>query len=188
MAIPSTRVPGRYTEIDNSRAVRGPVGLPYKALIIGQGTDAGTATVKELTRIFSESDASSKFGRGSMIHRQAKSFLENNQNNELWAIAATLDPLATPTNKATGSIQITGPATAAGTLVVYVAGDRSAQFGAVRFSRRLRRSQTTIRDGRHGGEASALQKSAAAESGLRRLLRGFFKISHAWLPEERAKE
>lgn len=126
MAIIPTRVPGNKVEIDSSQAVRSPVGLDYKVLFLGQGTDAGTATVKELTVLLDASDAAAKFGRGSMIHRMAISYFANNQSNEVQAIAATLDPVAVATNKAVGSVTFTAASTAAGTFVLYLAGERIA--------------------------------------------------------------
>lgn len=126
MAITETRVPSNNVEIDNARAVRSPVGLDYKVLIMGQGTDAGSATVKTLTPLINANDASAKFGRGSMIHRMAIAYFANNQNNEVEAIAATMDPVATPTNKAAGSIQFTAGPSVDGVYIPYIAGERIA--------------------------------------------------------------
>jgi len=123
-AIPQTRVPGQYAEFDVSNLRAGLSTLNYKVVILGQGTDAGSATAKQLYLISSADQAGALFGFGSLIHTQAVKFFANNSVSEVWAIATTMDPLATPTNKATGSIQITAAATGDGTLALYVAGER----------------------------------------------------------------
>lgn len=123
-SIPQTRVPGQYAEFDITNAQTGLSTLNYKVLIIGQGTDAGSKSAKELVKINNSDQAAEFFGFGSMIHLMAKKYFKNNIINEVKVIAATMDALATPTDKATGSIQITGAATSDGVLYLYIAGQR----------------------------------------------------------------
>jgi len=122
--IPQTRVPGQYVEFAVSNLRGGLSTLNYKALLINQGTDAGSKAAKTLVKISNADQAGAFFGFGSGLHLAAKSFYRNNSISEVWAIAVTMDALATPTDKAVGSIQITGAATAAGTIKLYVSGRR----------------------------------------------------------------
>lgn len=122
--IPATRVPGQYVEFAISNLKGGLSILKYTGLLIGQGTDAGSKSAKELVKISSADQAGAFFGEGSLLHLAARSFFRNNNVSECWAIAATMDPLATPTNKATGTITVSGPATAAGSVYLYINGER----------------------------------------------------------------
>ncbi len=122
--IPATRVPGQYVEFAISNLKGGLSTLKYVALLLGQGTDAGSKAAKELVKISSADQAGAFFGEGSLIHLAARSFFRNNNISECWAIATTMDPLATPTDKATGTITVTGPATADGNVYLYINGER----------------------------------------------------------------
>lgn len=120
----NVRVPGQYAEFDISNAASGLSTLNYETLIIGQGTDAGSKSANEVVSVTNADQAGEYFGFGSQVHLAAKKYYENNTLNPLTIIAATMDPLATATSKATGSIQITGAATADGAMILYVAGQR----------------------------------------------------------------
>jgi phage tail sheath gpL-like len=86
--IPDTvRTPGVYAEIDNSRALKGLVQNPHKALIIGQKHADGNAERDTLYAITSEIVADSYFGMGSILDRMCRVFKKNNPNTELYAIA-----------------------------------------------------------------------------------------------------
>ncbi len=122
----NTRVPMHQIKFDTRFASQGAGQLAYKVLLIGQGTDAGSESANTLVSISSPNDAAAKFGTGSLIHRMALAYFRNNRVNEITAIAATMDPVATPTNKATGSVQFTSAATGNGTLALYIAGERVA--------------------------------------------------------------
>lgn len=116
----SLRVPYVYTEYDSTRANQGPGTQPYKALLIGGKTSAGTQAVSTPVRITSAAQAASLFGAGSTLHRQAIAWFAENTFTETWAVA-----LSEPTGaKAAGSITFTGPATAAGTVSLYIGGNR----------------------------------------------------------------
>lgn len=123
MTIPALRVPFVYVEFDPTRAAQGPAILRYKTLLIGQRTSAGSIAQKVLKLITSADMASEYFGPGSMLHCMAKSYFANNKITETYAIA--LDDSGTGV-AATGTFALTGPATADGTMVFYVAGTRFA--------------------------------------------------------------
>jgi len=68
------------------------------------------------TRIFSEAEAAEQFGYGSMVHIMAKAALKANKYLQL-SICALADSGST---KAAGDITITGTATTAGSLKLYI--------------------------------------------------------------------
>jgi phage tail sheath gpL-like len=118
--IPSNiRVPLFYAEFDNSRAVQGLALQVYKALIIGQKTSAGSATVEVPVLVTSADQAKSLFGVGSMLHRMFVKWFKNNKSTEVWAIPVADNGSGVA---ATGTFTVTGPATAAGTLSIYIGG------------------------------------------------------------------
>ena len=86
--IPDTvRTVGAHVEIDNSRALKGLVQNPHKALIIGQKIAGGTADVDTLMAITRDSLADGFFGAGSITARMCNTFKANNPNTELYAMA-----------------------------------------------------------------------------------------------------
>lgn len=118
--IPSNlRVPFVYVEFDNSRAVQGPSSQPFKNLIMGQRLTTGTVAALTPVLVTSVDQAKTFFGAGSMLHEMLGSLFKANQITETWAIA--LDDNASGV-KSAGSISITGPATANGTLNLYIGG------------------------------------------------------------------
>lgn len=119
-SVPSNlRVPFVAVEIDSSQAQQGAALLAYKALIIGQKTSGGAATANTLVKITSEAQAITQGGRGSMLHRMAKAWLANNKFTELWLGVLGDDAGGTAAN---GTITVSGPSTAAGTLHLYLGG------------------------------------------------------------------
>jgi len=62
------RVPGVYSEVDNSQAVSGPQLIQYKRLIFGQKLGSGSAPANTLVRATSTAEARDLFGIGSMLH------------------------------------------------------------------------------------------------------------------------
>jgi len=108
------RIPLFWVEFDNSMA--GQNQTQTRSLLIGQ---ALTAQPAALTYISTAEDAASLFGRGSMLARMVAAFRANNTFGELYCL-----PLADAGAgaAATGTLAITGPATAAGTLPLYIAG------------------------------------------------------------------
>lgn len=84
-------------------------------------TPSGTATSLVAYRLGSAQEAANLWGQGSHLHRQALAFFANNAFTEVWGIAVddTLGATA-----ATSTLTLAGPATAAGTLFLYVGGNR----------------------------------------------------------------
>lgn len=86
--IPDTiRTPNVYAEIDNSRALKGLIQNPHKALIIGQKVAEGTVPFDTLVAITRDNLADGYFGAGSIASRMCDKFKENNPNTELFAMA-----------------------------------------------------------------------------------------------------
>jgi len=116
---PQVRVPGSYVEFDSSKALSGLPAVPQRALILGQMLGSGTATALTPVQIFSAGQAVQAFGRGSMLAQMVAAFVGANDQTELWAVGvADLNAGV----KATQTITLTGPATAAGTLPLLVGG------------------------------------------------------------------
>ncbi len=119
--IPDYRVPFAYVEFDPSKATQGPAILNYRQLVIGQKLSGGSASTGDPVLVTSVADARTKFGQGSMLHNMAKALFANNNINEAWFAALDDDGSAAA---ASGTVQYTGTATAAGTVNLYVAGYR----------------------------------------------------------------
>lgn len=120
-SVPSNlRVPFVAVEVDNSRAQQGPALLAYRALLIGQKIASGTATANSRHRVTSADQVATLAGRGSQLHRNAKAYFANNGFTETW-IGVLEDNGAGVV--AMGTLTVTGPATADGTLSLYVAGE-----------------------------------------------------------------
>ncbi|PIW30414.1 MAG: phage tail protein, partial [Rhodospirillales bacterium CG15_BIG_FIL_POST_REV_8_21_14_020_66_15] len=121
-AIPiDIRTPGAFIEIDNSAALRGLPGMPSRILVIGQRTAAGTVAEAVPTRVLSADEAEVFFGRGSLLHLMFRALKANNDWTETWAVA--LDDAVAGT-QAAGTITFGGAVTVAGTLNIYIAGQR----------------------------------------------------------------
>lgn len=113
------RVPGVYTEIDSSRAITGVQLLNMRYLLIGQLTDDGTATANELVRVTSVAQARTLFGAGSMLALMVEAAIASNNWSDLWCLPVQD---GAESNPAQGGVLFAGPATASGTLAIYVAG------------------------------------------------------------------
>lgn len=116
--IPSTlRVPLFYAEVDPSRANTS--GFPQRALIIGQITAPGAAAPNVPIVSQGVADAKTQGGPGSMLALMTAAYRANDPFGEVWYLPVADAGGATA---ATGTIVIAGPATAAGSLAVYIAG------------------------------------------------------------------
>ncbi|MDO5531423.1 phage tail sheath subtilisin-like domain-containing protein [Sutterella sp.] len=118
--IPSgIRVPLFYAEVDNSAAYAS--SDAYQSLLIGQMLDSGTATVGKPVLVSTAAQAKKLFGRGSVLARMVEAF--RNQ-----ATVATLMclPIAAPdtATAATATITVAGTTTEAGTISLYIGGER----------------------------------------------------------------
>lgn len=109
------RYPGAYIEIDGSQAGLG-ADIPA-VLLVGQKLATGTAPAGEIVRLSGVEDAKLKAGPGSMLAQMAARYR---------AIDAALDLYMLPYAdlvagvQASGTITVSTPATAAGTLALYV--------------------------------------------------------------------
>lgn len=121
-SIPSNlRAPIQAVEFDSSKAQQGPALLAYKAILIGQKLSAGTGVADTIVRCTSVEQAIVIGGRGSIIHREAIAWFANNKSTETWigVLADNGGGVA-----ATGTIVVSGPATASGTIALYLGGER----------------------------------------------------------------
>lgn len=113
------RVPGQYIEFSNENMNQGLSGYPTKLLVVGQKLASGIAPALVPQLITRADQAKILFGRGSQLAHMCEVSRLFTENLELWAIAVVDDPAG---SAAAGSITLTGTATAAGTLVLYVGG------------------------------------------------------------------
>ncbi|EOX8499738.1 phage tail sheath subtilisin-like domain-containing protein [Salmonella enterica] len=119
------RIPLAQIEFDNSMAVVGTPAQHQTVLMFGQanlkdGKVDGAGQLDTPVRITRDSQASSLFGRGSMLAWMVKEFIAINPDTELYVIAQ-----GAGTGKAdAGSLTLSGTATGDGVLRVYVGGRR----------------------------------------------------------------
>lgn len=114
------RVPFFAVEFNGSAAQQGPALLNLIGLIIGQKTSSGTGTANTLHKVTSADQVVGLAGRGSMLHRQALAWFKNNKINETWILILADNGAGVA---AIGNLSFTGPATAAGTLAIYLGGN-----------------------------------------------------------------
>lgn len=121
-SIPTTiRVPFVAAEFDASQAQQGPSLLAYRALNIGQKTAAGTWPANTLQRATNVDQVITGGGRGSMLHQEAIAWFASNRSTELWFGVLEDNGAGVA---ATGTILVAGPATADGTIALYLGGVR----------------------------------------------------------------
>lgn len=118
--IPQTlRLPFVFAEVDPSRANTGTQA--ERTLIIGQITSAGTATPNVPVLVQGVAWAKAACGVGSMLALMIEKYRERDRFGELWMLPVADNGSGVA---ATGTIQFTAAATAAGTLPLYVAGQK----------------------------------------------------------------
>lgn len=116
--IPQTvRVPLFFAEVDPSLA--NTAQAVQRALLIGHKTSAGTGVADTPVIMQSVSDAKSVAGQGSVLAHMAEVYRLNDPFGEVWLVPVSDAGGAVA---ATGSINTTSAATAAGTLALYIAG------------------------------------------------------------------
>jgi len=120
------RVPGVYSEIDNSQAVSGVQMLQYRILLLGQILASGIAEALVPVRITSVNQAQQLFGVGSMLAIMAEAALASNSFTEMWAQPIEDNSAGAA---AVGSLTFGGAPTTSGTISVYIGGKR-VQIGA----------------------------------------------------------
>lgn len=118
--VPSNiRVPFVAVEFDSSRASQGPALLPYRALLIGQKTKAGSAAANSIVRVTSADQVVALAGRGSMLHRMAIAYFSANKSTETYIGVLSDDSAAA---YASGTLTVAGTATETGTISLYIGG------------------------------------------------------------------
>jgi len=121
VAIPQdTLVPGAYTTFDTTSQTSTLPGNNQSIAIIAQKLSAGTADQNVLIQVFTEGEVIEQAGAGSVAHLMAKVALAANRNVDLFMVYQ--DDVAG--TAATGTLTVTGTATAAGTLVFWVGNER----------------------------------------------------------------
>lgn len=113
------RVPLFYAEMDNTQA--GYFTQNKRTLLIGQKLTAGTAVVNTPYLVSTSDQAKTLFGVGSMLARMHALYRQQDAIGEVWCIAVADAGAGV---QATGTITVTGPATGAGTINLYIAGQR----------------------------------------------------------------
>lgn len=113
------RVPGVYAQLDTTNADPNLLQTSLTMLLFGQKLSTGTAAANTPVLVSREEDAIALFGRGSLLHHQFKAVKQNNRTNPLYCFPLD-DNVAGVA--ATGSIAVSGTATAAGTINLYVGG------------------------------------------------------------------
>jgi phage tail sheath gpL-like len=114
------KVPLYWVEVDPSMAGLPVLGL--RALIVGTmlASPASTVPADIPIAIGSQAQADEAYGQGSEISRMFRAYFANNFGNEVWGLGVMATTGAAPS---TGTITVTTPPTAAGTLHLYIAGD-----------------------------------------------------------------
>jgi phage tail sheath gpL-like len=115
------RTPGFYVEFDNSMANKGLVLDMTRGLLLAQKLPTGTAPALTPIRTLSADQGSRDGGRGSMGDAMVRAFKAANDQGDLWVMYLDDNVAGTA---AAGSVTVTGPATAAGTLNLYIGGVR----------------------------------------------------------------
>ena len=115
------RTPGQFLEVDNSKAYRGLSGIPTKVLIIGQKLASGSQA-ELVPALITRADQGRKlFGVGSQLAHMLEKFLNANSYTPVYAVAQLDEDAGV---SAAGAITFAGPASAAGTLNLYIGGRR----------------------------------------------------------------
>jgi phage tail sheath gpL-like len=122
-AVPSNAVAsGVFIEQEYKRT--GPAGpIPQRVAVLGQYNTGKTPTNNQAQAITSADEAASLYGRGSMLHRMARRLFAGIGAGTVLVDAV---PLAPGVGTAAGTITVTGSSTSAGTLALYVGGERVA--------------------------------------------------------------
>jgi phage tail sheath gpL-like len=115
----STRVPLFYVEADNSQANF--FQINQRTLVIGQMLAAGSATAGVPILTQSAGGNTELFGAGSMLADMLATYRRNDSFGEVWALPLEDDAAGVA---ASSTVTFTGPATAAGTIALYIAGIR----------------------------------------------------------------
>lgn len=118
---PNQLAPIVAVEFNSDNAQQGPSLLAYRGLIIGQKLPSAAQAANSLALVTSADQVLTLCGRGSMLHRQAQAWFASNNQTEVWIGVLSDDASAAI---AVGTLTVSGPATADGTLYLYFGGRR----------------------------------------------------------------
>lgn len=119
--IPSSiRKPGKYFEYNLRLAVRTLPSNAQRVLLVGQRLASGSQSALTPVNVFSDVEAATLFGRGSMLHLMAQAAMTAWPYAQLSAIA--LDDAGAGV-VATGTLTLSGTASTAGGLTLWVGND-----------------------------------------------------------------
>lgn len=118
---PTQLVPGPFVEVRADERAQTTAPLPYRLLMIGQKLAGGSAAANSLHRVTSADAVVPLAGRGSILHRMGIGHYASNKSTETWIGVLDDDGAGVA---ATGTITVSGPATAAGTIALYLGGVR----------------------------------------------------------------
>ena len=113
------RVPGFYFQIDNRLGGSQSPAIYKRILLIGQRLSTGTGAALVPTLFSNPAQVEGECGYGSQLHSMAVALKRANSLTESWYVALDDDAAGV---KATKALTVTGPATAPGTLALYIAG------------------------------------------------------------------
>lgn len=116
----SIRKPGKYIEFNTKLAVRTLPTNAQEVLILGQRLAGGSVATLTPTRVFSDAEAATYFGQGSMLHRMVRAAINANAYVSLTCLA--VDDAAAGV-VATGGLALTGPASGTGVATLTVGKD-----------------------------------------------------------------
>lgn len=115
------KVPGAYLKVTLGVGRRSAGAAPISLLLVGNMLSAGTAIANTVYPLFSPDDARTLFGAGSELFLMARAAFDANPGVTLFAIAVP----ESAGDQADGTVTLTsGPATATGTMEIWVAGRR----------------------------------------------------------------
>ena len=126
----ASRIPLVYVEIDGSRAAPDAPDA-YRVLLVGGSLSTGSAArldptdgdpAGEVVPIYDVADAQRRFGRGSMLAAMAAAYRRQHPLGQIWGVGIDDSGGAAGTR----TVTVTGTATAAGTIALYVGGHRVA--------------------------------------------------------------
>jgi phage tail sheath gpL-like len=118
--IPSGQLyPFISAEFNSAQAQQGLSLQSYRGLLVGQKLSAGTGTADTIRQVFSADEVLTLAGRGSQLHRQAVAWFSANRTTEVFVGILADNPAAV---KATGTVLVAGPSTAAGIISLYIGG------------------------------------------------------------------
>jgi phage tail sheath gpL-like len=115
------RVPFVMIEFDNTGAISTEPTQVYTSLMFGQRLPGAAIAANVPTLVTSLQQVAEYFGISSHLYQMAEQWFANNTTTELYIVAQDDNPAGVA---ATASIAFTGPATAAGTLSLYIGGNQ----------------------------------------------------------------